>query len=672
MSIIWVPDDYATIQAAVTAAITGDTILVRDGVYHEEVQVPAGKDYLRIIAVGEKAVLDGRSLLAVAISLSNTGAEIKGFSIKNYNVGIIVGGFTADGFHRVINNCISDIDSYGIRIIGNGNLVWKNKILRIGRVGINAANNFNWIIENILADNAVSSFAAYEQNIIADVFSTAVINNLFANSGAGVGLGFYGNIFLYKNKILGNCVGGVDNIVDSSVNASVFVGNEVADNKGKGISLDGISSIVYQNWIHDNDRSGIDVNGVFNIIEKNTIFKNFNDGINVRQPTFVNKNLIGWNCLRRNVPYDIDLNNPDNTVIFNKCRVSDPPGLCSNSPGGAANVIHVPDDYATIQLAVTAAQPGDVILVEDGVYSEEVTVSNGKSNIRIIALCKNAILDGMNSLGTAFTLQGAAGVEIKGFKIRDYTAAGIMVNGNTNFPQSSFNRLLCNSLTNTGIQGILLINSQGNLILQNSIEGTANGLEITTVSPGIGVSFGNWIVENNLVNNTSNGIAITSSGNNGIVRNCVYSNASGISTTDSSNTLIIYNKVSNQSANGLEFTDSPNSVILENVVENNQEDGISKLTSNNGIISENKVLNNNGTGVELSGSAFNIIEQNKINGNQDSGVVIDAASTNNLVIFNSICNNQPEDIVRSNPDNDVIFNECENSNPPGLCDMCCK
>jgi len=36
---IYVPDDYATIQAAVDAASTGDTIIVKDGTYSENVDV---------------------------------------------------------------------------------------------------------------------------------------------------------------------------------------------------------------------------------------------------------------------------------------------------------------------------------------------------------------------------------------------------------------------------------------------------------------------------------------------------------------------------------------------------------------------------------------------------------------------------------------------------------
>ena len=43
---IFVPDDYATIQGAVDAASPGDTIIVRDGTYIENVDV--NKDHLTI------------------------------------------------------------------------------------------------------------------------------------------------------------------------------------------------------------------------------------------------------------------------------------------------------------------------------------------------------------------------------------------------------------------------------------------------------------------------------------------------------------------------------------------------------------------------------------------------------------------------------------------------
>ncbi|RLG38033.1 hypothetical protein DRN79_02230 [Methanosarcinales archaeon] len=38
-AVIYVPDDYPTIQQAVEAALPGDTIIVRDGIYVDKVTV---------------------------------------------------------------------------------------------------------------------------------------------------------------------------------------------------------------------------------------------------------------------------------------------------------------------------------------------------------------------------------------------------------------------------------------------------------------------------------------------------------------------------------------------------------------------------------------------------------------------------------------------------------
>ena len=46
---------------------------------------------------------------------------------------------------------------------------------------------------------------------------------------------------------------------------------------------------------------------------------------------------------------------------------------------GSAAVIRVPQDYASIQLAVNAAKPGDTILIAPGIYSESVTILGKKS-----------------------------------------------------------------------------------------------------------------------------------------------------------------------------------------------------------------------------------------------------------------------------------------------------
>ncbi len=43
---------------------------------------------------------------------------------------------------------------------------------------------------------------------------------------------------------------------------------------------------------------------------------------------------------------------------------------------GAERTLHVPADHPTIQAAVDAASPGDLILVEPGVYEEAVDVAD--------------------------------------------------------------------------------------------------------------------------------------------------------------------------------------------------------------------------------------------------------------------------------------------------------
>src|SRR5262245_61803394 len=71
-TVLKVPRDYATIQAAVNAAITGDTIKVAAGVYNENVVISTSG--LRLQG-SDGAVIDGAGLTGSGIQVLGTSAR---------------------------------------------------------------------------------------------------------------------------------------------------------------------------------------------------------------------------------------------------------------------------------------------------------------------------------------------------------------------------------------------------------------------------------------------------------------------------------------------------------------------------------------------------------------------------------------------------------------------
>jgi hypothetical protein len=89
----------------------------------------------------------------------------------------------------------------------------------------------------------------------------------------------------------------------------------------------------------------------------------------------------------------------------------------------AEDVRAVPDEYDTIQQAVDAAEPGDLVLVSPGVYNEEVTVST--DDIVLRGLDRNeVILDGEFELDNGVQVVEANGVAVENMTARNYTVNG--------------------------------------------------------------------------------------------------------------------------------------------------------------------------------------------------------------------------------------------------------
>jgi hypothetical protein len=100
----------------------------------------------------------------------------------------------------------------------------------------------------------------------------------------------------------------------------------------------------------------------------------------------------------------------------------------SEGSGAEGATLGVPGDYDTIQAAVDAAEPGDLVLVEPGVYEESVSVTTEELTIR--GTDRNeVILDGDFELDNGIRVTGAAGVAIENMTARNYTRNGFFWTG---------------------------------------------------------------------------------------------------------------------------------------------------------------------------------------------------------------------------------------------------
>ena len=90
----------------------------------------------------------------------------------------------------------------------------------------------------------------------------------------------------------------------------------------------------------------------------------------------------------------------------------------------ADGVLAVPEEFDTIQGAVDAASPGDLVLISPGVYHEAVNVTTDEITIR--GLDRNeVVLDGEFELDNGVRVLGASGVAVENLTAQNYTNNGL-------------------------------------------------------------------------------------------------------------------------------------------------------------------------------------------------------------------------------------------------------
>jgi hypothetical protein len=101
------------------------------------------------------------------------------------------------------------------------------------------------------------------------------------------------------------------------------------------------------------------------------------------------------------------------------------PGTPDDAASG--RVLRVPEEHASVQAAVDAASPGDLVLIAPGVYRESVWVATERIVIRGLDR-DTVVLDGGFELGDGI-LVAADGVAIENLTVQRYRQNGVLISG---------------------------------------------------------------------------------------------------------------------------------------------------------------------------------------------------------------------------------------------------
>ena len=527
--IIYVPDDYAKIQWAVDNASAGDTIIVRDGIYYENVNVNK-RLTIRSENGSANCIVDARGSGDV-IELSADGITIEGFTVRNSGWGYRGIRVTSSNNNIITNNCISN-NWDGIFLVYSSNNTITNNCISNNWDGISLDDSSN----NNITNNCISNNSYYGILLYYWSNNNIITNNCISNNSVGISLDYWSN----NNIITNNCISSNNeegiHLVHSSNNT--ITGNTMIND---GILIEGYE---LQHW---NTHT----------IEDNTV-----NG----KPLYYFKNQVGGK-----VPEDVG------QVILANCTGMKIENLnVSNTDGGIVLGF-------SSQNTVKDNNISDNL---DGIYldhSSNNTItnncisSNNWSGIYLDCSSNNTITNNCIS-------NNDEGISLDYWSNNNTITNNCISSNNWDgiLLHDASNNIITNNCISNNDDGIYLSYSGNNNITNNCISNNSVGILLWSSK--------NNNITNNCISNNSLGIHLYDSSNNNITNNCISSNNDeGILLADSCCNIITNNCISNNYW-GIRLGGSNNN-ITNNCISNNTY-GIYLGYSSNNVIYLNNFINN--------------------------------------------------------------------------------
>jgi len=215
---IVVPDDYATIDEALINAVQGDTIFVKQGVYHETLKIEkpvsiVGEDRDTTVIVGvlrdgvkvpitirqNNVSVTGFTLSDgyAGIQLSGNFCSVTGNKIRNTNFGIII-SFCSQ--NNISGNIVDSVKYSAIKLaIASANLIQKNQVSS-SDIGIEVSQSSH---NNTISENNVQS-TAHQGISLSHSDDNMIIGNSVSDCGMGTSIYVANNNTFRRNSFLGN------------------------------------------------------------------------------------------------------------------------------------------------------------------------------------------------------------------------------------------------------------------------------------------------------------------------------------------------------------------------------------------------------------------------------------------------------------------------------------
>jgi len=573
-----VPSVYSTIQMAIDNAEDGDTIMV-------DTDTLRGDGNRNILFNGKSILLKSKyGPDSTVIDIETKGrafifnneedslAIVDGFNIINgyvedENEKVEGGAIFIDNSSPTIKNCIFSQNKAlkgGAIYLKQSSSLLDNLTLETNfasqghAIHIDHLSNVKLINSNInthisLAGSGGSAITIYNES--SAIFSRNIISNNQGSSGSAVKVAS-------SSLIADNCLfaengsNAQSNSIDCNYSTCEFYHCTIVNSFDHSNSYEELSihfsnleianSIIWN--LNESTSSSYLSLDLYDNISENIVNSNImggynSDGILSANPMFISASDFhltdSSECISRgiNTPYLIDLDGNSRALPTG----SNPDIGCYESELGAllsSITLHkVPEEYATIQSAIDVSANGDTILINDGIYVENLIIQNKRITLSSLMLIdedqshiSNTIIDG-NLNGSTIQLDNIySGVLLNGFTIQNGffdSSSG----GNTNNISGGGVKIIYSSNNNNAsvtLRNLNIINNEayyGGGIYSIIDSLTLDNVQISTnkARHGGGIYLNGTIVEIDNVdifdNECWDGSAITAGGISGTIKN---------------------------------------------------------------------------------------------------------------------------------------------------------